>query len=53
MTEIKHNIRVSPETMLILWRARMVIAARSGRPPHTITHDEIIRAALKPGCPKA
>jgi DNA-binding transcriptional regulator YdaS (Cro superfamily) len=43
----RHRIGVSPETLDLLWRARLVIAARTGRPIHTITHDEIVRQALQ------
>ena len=44
----KHRIEVSPDTLDLLWRARLVHAAETGRPIHTITHDEIVRQALRP-----
>lgn len=44
---MRHRIEVSSETLDLLWRARLVIAARTGRPIHTITHDEIVRQTLQ------
>jgi hypothetical protein len=44
---MRHRIEVSPETLDLLWRARLVIAAQTGRPIHTITHDEIVRQTLQ------
>ena len=43
----RHRIEVSPETLDLLWRARIAISIQTGRPIHTITHDEIVRQTLQ------